>query len=71
MAKKNKMKGNGLMSFAWWIVGVVVSLAVAFGLVNGVLPIPFIPSVVLVIVGWVLVVLTLLGVVMGIIGMFR
>ena len=67
MAKaKKKSSGNSnalgsLWSFVAWITGVLVSLAVGFGMIGETLVIPSIPAVVTVTAGWIVVVLALLG----------
>jgi len=54
-----------------WLTGVLVSLAVGFGMIGetGVptLPIPYIPDVVTVVAGWIVVILTLVSVILAII----
>lgn len=50
-----------------WIVGILVSLAVGFGMVSEVLSIPGIPYGLTAFAGWVVVVLTLLGLILAII----
>ena len=66
---------RNLWSFIIWISGVIVSLAVGFGMIgqNGVpvLKVPYIPAIVTVTVGWVVVILTLLGALLAIIDRFR
>jgi len=61
----------GLWAFVVWIVGVLVSLAVGSGMIgDGVTPvlsIRYIPDIVTVTAGWIVVVLTVLGVVLGLI----
>lgn len=57
MARKN----NGL-NFIFGLTGILVTLAVAFGLIGGGLTIPFIPLIVMQVAGWIVVVLTLIGV---------
>lgn len=57
----------GVWGFIMWIVGVLVSLAVGFGMVDGTLRVPLVPSVVMIVAGWIVVVLTLLGVLLKII----
>ena len=49
-----------------WIVGVLVSLAVGFGMVDGILSVRYIPEVITVIAGWIVVIGTLIGVLMAI-----
>jgi len=68
--QKNKMEKkvlNNFLTFIGWITGVFVSLAVAFGMIDGVLTIRFIPHLIMVIFGWVVVATTLIGVIIGII----
>jgi hypothetical protein len=62
MAKQN----STVLSFLAWFVGVMVSLAVGFGMTGKTLVIPYIPEVVTIIVGWIVVITTLVGVVMAI-----
>ena len=38
-----------------WLIGIIVSLAIAFGMTSKVLVIPFIPEIVTVVVGWIVV----------------
>lgn len=54
------------LNFIAWLTGVVVSLAVAFGMIDGVLSIKFIPHIIMVIFGWIVIATTLIGVVIGI-----
>ncbi len=39
-----------------WLVGLLVSLAVGFGMIGKTLTIPFLPSIIVVIAGWVVVI---------------
>ena len=59
---------GGLLSFVVWVTAFLVSLAVGFGMVDGVLSVRFIPEVVTVAAGWIVVILTVLGVILKIIG---
>jgi len=56
-----------VLSFVAWLTGVLVSLAVGFGMVDGTLMIRWIPGVVTVIVGWIVVITTLVSAVLAII----
>ena len=75
--KKNKKGGvkmadgaiGKLLALAMWLTGVLVSLAVGFGMISGTLSIPVIDSIVP-IAGWIVVVLTLASVVLGIVDRF-
>lgn len=49
------------LSFIGWLTGVIVSLAVAFGMIDGVLTIKFIPHLLMIIFGWIVIITTLLG----------
>ena len=57
---------SSLINIAAWITGVLVSLAVGFGMVDGVLSVRFIPAVITVIAGWLVVVLTIVSVILAI-----
>jgi len=67
--------GNGILSGVWqfvlWLTGIIVSLAVGFGLVGGVLAVPWIPTIVTVTAGWIVVILTVLGVLLKIIDLAK
>ncbi len=60
------MAKKGLLSLIMWIVGVLVSLAVGFGMTSGTLVIPFIPSIITVIAGWIVVIGAIVGVILAI-----
>ena len=62
-----KQQSGMVLHFIAWLTGVLVSLAVGFGMIDGVLSIRWIPNVVTVIVGWVVVVTTLVSLVLAII----
>ena len=64
MAKKNSSK---LLNFVAWLTGVLVSLAVGFGMIDKVLYVRWIPTVITVIAGWVVVITTLLGVILALV----
>jgi hypothetical protein len=53
------------LSFIGWLTGVIVSLAVAFGMIDGVLAIKFIPHTAMVVFGWIVIFTTLLGAMIG------
>ena len=59
-----KQKGSKILNFVAWLTGVIVSLAVGFGLIGGTLSVPYI-GIVNVIAGWVVVVITVLGVILA------
>ena len=59
-------KGDGV-GLVMWIVNTLVSLAVGFGLVSQTLTVPYIPAIITVIAGWIVVIGIVVGVVMAII----
>jgi len=58
---------SGIVNLAVWLTGVLVSLAVGFGMIDGILGVRWIPASVTVFAGWVVVVLTLVSVILAII----
>lgn len=62
------MAKAGLMSVITWIVGILVSLAVGSGMINGILGIPGIPAVVVVIGGWIVVIGAVISLIMAVFG---
>jgi len=63
MAKIGKSYKSQGLNIVAWLTGVIVSLAVGFGLIGGTLSVPYI-GIVNVIAGWLVIVTTLVGVVM-------
>ncbi len=59
-----------ILNFVAWMTGVLVSLAVAFGMIDGVLSIRWIPQTITMVFGWIVVVTTLIGVIIGIAKIF-
>jgi len=59
-------KGSKVLNFIAWLTGVIVALAVGFGLTSGTLSVPYI-GIVNEIAGWVVVVTTVIGVILAII----
>ena len=66
MAKKKEGPIGKLLGAVIWLTGILVSLAVAFGMIDGVLAIRWIPNWFTALVGWVVVITTLLGVILAI-----
>jgi len=64
MAKKGGFRK--LLHLIGWITGVLVALAVGFGMIDEVLTVPLVQPVVP-LAGWVVVILTIIGAVMAII----
>jgi len=58
-----------LVTLVVWLTGILVSLAVGFGMISKTLTIPYIQPVVP-IAGWIVVVLTITGVILSIINRF-
>ena len=50
-----------------WLVGILGSLAVGFGMTGGSLIIPYIPNVITIAAGWIVIILALLGVLLKLI----
>lgn len=72
MAKaKRKRGGDNILTSLWgliaWLTGILVSLAVGFGMISGTLIIPTIPTIVTSVAGWIVVILALLGVLLKLI----
>ncbi len=61
---------NKVVTFIAWLTGVIVSLAVGFGLVDGILVIPGIPVTITLLAGWIVVIVTIIGAVLAIAGKF-
>ena len=71
---KRKRGGDNILTSLWsliaWLTGILVSLAVGFGMISGTLTIPSIPIIVTAVAGWIVVVLALLGAVLKLIDKF-
>ena len=63
MVKKN----ISLLDVLIWLVGILVSLSVGFGMTSGTLIVPFLPLVITQIAGWIVVAGAILSVVLVII----
>ena len=68
MAKSKPI--SDLVNLGAWITGILVSLAVGFGMVDKVLAVRYIPEIITVIAGWIVIVLTLVSLVLAIINKF-
>jgi hypothetical protein len=57
-----------VVEFAAWLTGIIVSLAVGFGMIEGSLTIPWLNNLwgIPIVAGWIVIVLTILGVVFAI-----
>ena len=58
-------KVTSLLNFVMWLTGVLVSLAVGFGMTGGTLTIDYIPLIVTQVAGWIVVATTLLSAVLA------
>lgn len=58
---------QSLIGFIMWVSGVFVALAVGFGMVDGVLTVRFIPASMTIAVGWIVIVLTIIGALLAIV----
>ena len=54
-----------------WLVGILVALAVGFGMTSKALVIPWIPAIITIIAGWIVVIVTIIGAIMAIYGHFK
>ncbi len=71
MANSSSGTLSALVNLAVWLTGVLVSLAVGFGMIDGVLGVRWIPVSVTMIAGWVVVVLTLISLILAVIDRAR
>jgi cobalamin biosynthesis protein CobD/CbiB len=62
--KKTESALTSIWGFIAWLTGILVSLAVGFGMASGSLIVPKIPLVVTEAAGWIVVILTCLGAVL-------
>jgi|TARA_B100001971_G_C17780437_1_gene329478 hypothetical protein len=68
MAKRGARSAlSGVVNLAVWLTGILVSLAVGFGMTDGVLAVRWIPEVVTQVAGWIVIILTLISVVLAIV----
>jgi len=63
MAKESVLQKA--INFIVWLTGILVSLAVGFGMTDGVLTVRWIPLTATIVAGWVVVILTVLGVILA------
>jgi hypothetical protein len=67
---RTKSAFAALWGFIAWLTGVLVSIAVGFGMVSGSLKIPLLPEIVTETAGWIVVILTILSATLAIIDKF-
>ena len=58
---------EGVLSFILWMVGILISLAVGFGMADGTLHIPYVHFFITALAGWIVIIFVLLGVLLKII----
>ena len=56
-----KSGGYKLVNFVAWLTGILVSLAVGFAMIDGILSVRWIPLIVTQVTGWIVILSTLLG----------
>ena len=70
-AERAKSSEGGALTSLWglvvWLTGILVSLAVGFGMVDETLIVPTVPSIVTITAGWIVIVLIILGALLKII----
>jgi hypothetical protein len=66
MAKTQEKNRFSFSAFLAWIVGILVSLAVGSGMISKILTIPFIPTIITVIAGWIVVIGAIISVIAAI-----
>ena len=59
-----------LLGVIMWIVGVLISLAVGFGMTSGTLTVPYVQAIVP-IAGWIVVIGTVIGIIIAIVEAFQ
>jgi len=64
MAKANAM--GKTINFVAWLTGIIVSLAVGSALIDSTISAPLVGTLVNVIAGWIVIVLTIVGVILAI-----
>ena len=70
MAKKSSGGLSSVLSFLVWVAGVLVSLAVGFGMIGGTLVVPWVQPIVPA-AGWIVVILAAVGVILKIVDAAR
>lgn len=70
MAKKPGL--HKILNFIAWITGIIVSLSVAFAMTDGTIGLPFAGKGVYIsiVAGWIVIISTLLGIILGIVDYF-
>ncbi|MBP7708449.1 hypothetical protein KA107_02095 [Candidatus Pacearchaeota archaeon] len=63
MAKKESV--FDLSAFIAWVTGILVSLAVGSGMISQTLAVPYIPAIITVIAGWIVVIGAIISVILA------
>ena len=63
---KNTSSESVLLGVIAWITGILVSLSVGFGMIGKTLTVPYIPVIITVIAGWIVVIGAILSVLIAI-----
>ena len=58
-------KVKNLLNFVVWLTGILVSLAVGFAMTGGTLTVPWLPVIITVVAGWIVIITTLLSAVLS------
>jgi len=61
------MAKTNILDVIMWVVGVLVSLAVGFGMIDKILTVRWIPEIITVIAGWIVVIGIIIGVIIAIV----
>jgi len=69
MAKKGGAVQK-ILSFVAWLTGIIVSLAVGFAMTGSVLSVPYLPAIVSIVAGGIVVITTIITVVLAIVNSF-
>lgn len=65
---KNKKNSFNVSETVSWLVGIIVSLAVGSGMIQKVLTIPYIPTIVTVVTGWIVVIGAIISIIASLFG---
>ena len=57
---------NNIIGILIWLVGILVSLAVGSGMIDGTLNVPGIPEIIIIVSGWIVVVGAIISVILAV-----
>jgi len=69
MGKKSIVSKS--ISFVAWLTGIIIALAIGFAMIGGTLTVPYIPAIIAVIAGWIVIISTVAGAILAIINRFQ